>query len=329
MIKITCNRAPNYSSILYGSISSAIDSASTIEGTLERDVPGAGKLCTTWYKVYGDLKSGVTPLVALHGGPGIPHDYLISLADLTALYAIPLVLYDQLGCGNSTHLPEKSGDGAFWTEDLFLAELDALLKHLEIQDHYDLLGHSWGGMFGARHAVRQPKGLRRLIISDTPAAAKLWVESVSVLLKTLPKETQETLLKHEAAGTYDAPEYKEAVFAFYKKYMCRLETWPEALTAAFGLMEEDPTVYMTMWGSSEFHVKGTLKGWSILDELHKISVQTLLLNARYDEAQDVCVQPFFKGISKVKWYTFAESGHMPHWDEREHYVEVVAEFLKQ
>ena len=28
----------------------------------------------TWYRVTGDLASGLTPLVILHGGPGRTHD---------------------------------------------------------------------------------------------------------------------------------------------------------------------------------------------------------------------------------------------------------------
>jgi pimeloyl-ACP methyl ester carboxylesterase len=71
-----------------------------------------------------------------------------------------------------------------------------------------------------------------------------------------------------------------------------------------------------------------LKSWDIIDSLHKIKTPTLLLNSRYDEAQDSAVQPFFDKIDKAKWYTFSESSHMPHWEERDHYMEVVGHFLR-
>lgn len=60
-------------------------------------------------------------------------------------------------------------------------------------------------------------------------------------------------------------------------------------------------------GPSEFYVTGTLKIWSIINELHKISVPTLLTNGAFDEATDAVVTPLFKGIPKVKWVTFAVS----------------------
>ena len=30
----------------------------------------------TYYRIVGDMNSGKTPLLALHGGPGMAHDYL-------------------------------------------------------------------------------------------------------------------------------------------------------------------------------------------------------------------------------------------------------------
>lgn len=163
----------------------------TVTGTVDFDA-GAGKPCQTWYQVYGDLKSDKTPVVAIHGGPGSTHHYILSMVDLFAIYGIPIVFYDQLGNGNSTHLPEKSGDaGSFWTEQLFLDELDNLLRHLGIQDNYSLLGQSWGGMLASRHASRRPKGLQRLIISDSPANMRLFEKGAhDDLIPKLPPDVR-------------------------------------------------------------------------------------------------------------------------------------------
>jgi hypothetical protein len=42
----------------------------------------------------------------------------------------------------------------------------------------------------------------------------------------------------------------------------------------------------------------------------------------------VCA-PFFRGIEEIKWIKFAESRHMPHWEERESYMQVVESFLRE
>lgn len=162
----------------------------TMEGEVEFTVSGVDKLCKTWYKVFGDLKSSSRPLVALHGGPGVVHNYLLALSDLATTHSIPVVLYDQLGNGRSTHLPDKMGDEAFWTEELFITQLKALLSHLDIEDDFDLLGHSWGGMVSARFATSHPPGLKHLVLASSPASMQLWVEAANRLRSKLPEDVQ-------------------------------------------------------------------------------------------------------------------------------------------
>ncbi|TCO42208.1 L-proline amide hydrolase [Kribbella antiqua] len=219
----------------------------------------------TWYRITGDLESGVTPLVVAHGGPGATHLYLLSLtafADPDGP-ARPVIHYDQLGCGNSTHLPDA--DPSYWNVDLFLDELDNLLDHLGIADSYHLLGQSWGGMLASEHAVRRSAGLKRLVISNSPASMPLWLEAAAALRAELPAEVEETLRKHEEAETTDSPEYAAAMKVFYDRHVCRVVPNPPEVAAAFASIEENPTVYHTMNGPSEFHVIGSMKDWSIVD----------------------------------------------------------------
>lgn len=230
-------------------------------GEVPFDVPGAGKECKTWYTVFGDLSSSSPsspsnsrPLVILHGGPGACHNYMLPLQDLAAApYHIPaVILYDQLGNGHSTHLRDKRLDTSFWTVDLFMAELDNLLSHLKIADDYDLLGQSWGGMLGSMWAMADPakykgiKGMKRLIISNSPASMELWVEACNELRKSLPAEIEETLKKHEKDGTYEDPAYEKAVLFFYKRHLCRVVPFPQCVTDSLDWIKEDDTVYFTM-----------------------------------------------------------------------------------
>lgn len=75
------------------------DPLKVTEGEVEFVVPAAGKICKTWYKVVGALGGPTSchPLVALHGGPGVNHAYLLVLSDLTRAHGIPLIVYDQIG----------------------------------------------------------------------------------------------------------------------------------------------------------------------------------------------------------------------------------------
>jgi L-proline amide hydrolase len=278
----------------------------------------------TWYRVTGDLSHGV-PLVLLHGGPGAAHDYLDSLTRL-ASEDRAVIHYDQVGCGLSTHLPEAPKE--FWTVQLFLDELCALLTHLGIADNYDVLGQSWGGMLGAEHAITRPRGLRKLILSNSPASIALWVSEANRLRAALDPVTQERLTRYEALAEYDNPEYLEAVQVFYDRHVCRVIPNPEEVQRSFRQMGEDPTVYMTMNGPTEFHCIGSLVDWSVVDRVHQIEVPTLLLSGYYDEATPATVQPFRDAIPDVRWHIFENSSHMPFVEEPEAFDAVVLNFLQ-
>jgi L-proline amide hydrolase len=278
----------------------------------------------TWYRLTGELSTGTTPLVVLHGGPGAAHNYTLRIAGL-AERGRPVIHYDQLGIGNSTHLPQMGAD--FWTVGLFLDELDNLLAALGIIDGYHILGQSWGGMLAAEHAVRRPAGLKALVIANSPASMELWVSEANRLRELLPPEVQQTLLAHEKAGTTDHPDYREAEQVFNARHVCRIVPNPPEVAASFALIDADPTVYHTMNGPNEFHVVGTLRDWSVIDRLDRIAAPTLLVSGRYDEATEATVQPFADRIPDVRWEIFPNSSHMPHVEEEEAYLRLVGAFL--
>ena len=279
----------------------------------------------TWYRVTGKLEGQKPPLVTLHGGPGAAHNYLERFSRL-ADAGRAVVHYDQLGVGRSTHLREQGEK--FWQVGLFVDELDNLLGHLGMRGRYHLLGQSWGGMLAAEHAVRQPAGLRALVICNSPASMELWVREADRLRAALPPEVQATLKRHEAAGTTDSDEYNAAVRVFYDRHLCRVP-WPAELEASFAAIAEDPTVYHTMNGPSEFHVIGTIKDWSIIDRLDRIRAPTLLISGRHDEATPAVVQPFADRIKQVRWRVFENSSHVPHIEETEACLAAVADFLAE
>ncbi|KAF9501314.1 hypothetical protein BDN71DRAFT_1549123 [Pleurotus eryngii] len=113
-------------------------------------------------------------------------------------------------------------------------ELDNLLVRLGIEPNFDFLGKSWGGMLASTHAaLSRPEGMTHLIIANSPASMALWVKSASILFDGLPDEVKEGLSRLEKEGKYKAEEYQDGMSVFYKKYVCRLDPWPEEVLEAF------------------------------------------------------------------------------------------------
>ena len=280
----------------------------------------------TWYRVTGDPKAAGPALVVVHGGPGSTHDYLLNLAAFGGPERA-VVHYDQIGNGGSSHLPDRGPE--FWTVDLFLDELDNLLNRLGIADDYVLFGQSWGGMLAAKHAAAAPAGLRALIIANSPASYRLWRQEMKVLRALLPPGVDDELARHENAGTTDSQEYLQAMGVFYDRYVCRMRPWPRDFMASLMEISNDPTVYHTMNGPSEFHVIGTLRDWSVEDCIAGITVPALLISGRHDEATPVTVQPYADLIPDVRWEIFEESSHLPHLEEPERFTRVLTGFLNE
>jgi L-proline amide hydrolase len=301
------------------------EAAQMVETSLVQEGTIPFKGYETWYRIVGGGEEpGKFPLLCLHGGPGAAHDYLESLAAM-ADTGRRVIFYDQLGCGRSS-LPEAKPE--MWTVDLFVEEVDAVRRALGL-DRIHLLGQSWGGMLGMEYALTQPEGLESLTVASSPASMIQWVEEANRLREDLPPEVQQTLLKHEAEGTVDSPEYEEAMNVFYARHVCRAEPAPEYVQRTFSAIARNPEVYHTMNGPSEFHVVGTLKTWDIIPRLGEIRVPSLVTSGRHDEATPLIAETVHKGIPGSEWIIFEESSHMAHAEEPERYMQVLDDFLSR
>jgi proline-specific peptidase len=277
----------------------------------------------TWYRVVGDREApGKLPLLLLHGGPGAAHDYLEALEAMAAT-GRRVIFYDQLGCGNSG-LPEPAPD--LWTVKLYVEEIDVVRRFLGL-DRVHLLGHSWGGMLAMEYALVQPAGLASLTIASSPASMPQWVAEANGLRSALPPDVQQTLVEHEAAGSTDSSAYEEAVMVYYRRHLCRTDPWPDGVLRTFAKLQQNPEVYNTMNGPSEFHVVGTLRDWSVVDRLGEIDVPTLVTSGRYDEATPVIAETVHQGIAGSEWVIFEQSAHCAHAEETERFCTVLDGFL--
>ena len=234
-----------------------------------------------------------------------------------------VIFYDQLGCGLSS-LPEPHPE--MWTVELYIEEVENVRRALGL-DRIHLLGQSWGGMLAMSYVLTRPVGIASLTVASSPVSMRQWVAEANKLREELPPDVQLTLLKHEADGTYEDPEYLAAVNVFYHRHVCRVDPYPEFVQRSFDKLGANPEVYLTMNGPSEFHVIGTLKDWDIRSRLGEIDAPTLVTSGRYDEATRVIAGTVHDGIAGSEWVVFEESAHMAHAEEPVRYVEVLAEFL--
>ncbi len=138
------------------------------------------------------------PIIAVNGGPGLSHAYMMQ-NDLWQRVAARrlVILYDQRGTGASKHMQP----GAPQSMEAQIADLDAVRKALALEQ-VAVLGDSYGGMIAMAYAAAHPEHVARLILSDS--AAPSWKGLVHLLPQVFPD--QEERGEKEAARLAADPE---------------------------------------------------------------------------------------------------------------------------
>ncbi|KAK7039401.1 proline-specific peptidase [Favolaschia claudopus] len=287
----------------------------TESGRAPFTLPFDGTRAETFYMVFGNLQtSQQIPLVVCHGGRAT-HHYLKSLSQITEEYSIPVVLYDQLGFGLSSHFPREAGNASFWTIDVLVEQLRQLINYLGIQNDIEL---------ASKPALRV--GLRKLVLWSPAASTKLLEESMKQRREMLPADIRETLVKHETEGTTDSDEYGKAMLASMHENFCRLEVWPDELLESFSYSDKDSDAGSTLFGISPLAITGSTKDWSSLQTAHFITVPTMIMNGQYDWS-DEALQPLLSSIPVVEWVKFADSSHLLHFEETEKFMKTLSTWL--
>lgn len=281
---------------------------------------------STWYRVVGNLNSKKTPAVVLHGGPGAPHNYVVGIVHLIAMTGRPVIVYDQIGSGQSTHLKDKPQE--FWTVDLFKEELALLLKELKVSKKYILIGQSWGGFLAFAHAVDKAKGLKGLIIANSLASVPKWLPEIERLVSELPTVHRKAVQKSLKEGNFTSPEFTAAYDYFTAQHLVRVPM-PNEVSEAFGQLAENPTVYEAMWGPAEFAPIGSLRTWDVEDQLKNIKVPTLLINGKFDEITPKTQKRLVKKIKGAEWVCLPFSSHLSWVEEPAAWIDAVDSFLKR
>ena len=275
-----------------------------------------------FFKSFGEPKKGT--VLCLHGGPGSAHDGGICMARLSE-DGYRVVFYDQLGCGKS----DQPQDQSLFTVERYVEEVERVRQVLDLGKVH-LYGHSWGGMLNLAYAIKYTSNLRSLLVSSgTPStplcAAEMWRRR-----SELPHDLQETLAKYEREGDYWNDDYLKAMDQVYKRHVCRLDPWPPSVRSLVESKRRGgpAMVYRLMWGPNEFFPVGTLRYWDVTDQLHKITVPTLITVGRYDEVTPKNAEVLNREIRGSRCVVFEKSAHASRLEEPERYMEVYRGFLK-
>jgi len=278
----------------------------------------------TYYRIVGDLDSGKAPLVLLHGGPGSTHNYFEVLDPLAKEDDRALVMYDQIGCGNSF----IEGHNDYFTAPVWIEELILLREHLGLEQIH-LLGQSWGGMMAIWYACDyKPQGIKSYILTSTLSSAKLWEEEQHRNISYMEPEYRDALMGALENDDYDDPAYLEAldVFMLRHSFPKMDESVPECVRRP---KRSGSTAYLTGWGRNEFTPSGTLSGYEFTDRLCEIETPALVISGQRDLSTPLIAKTMYDNLPNAKWELFQYSRHAPFIEETPKYLRVLKEWLNE
>jgi proline-specific peptidase len=280
-----------------------------------RDGTIAGRHGSIYYRIVGD--SDAVPLLVIHGGPGMSHDYL---RDLDALAdERQVIYYDQIGCGRS----DRPDDTGLWTLAAFADEIDTVRGALGL-DRVHLFGQSAGGWIAIDYALRSPAGLASLHLANTCASIPHFERGVAELRAALPGGAGAVIDACESSGTTTGPEYLAAVGLFNRLHFAGTDDVPAGVHAALRAL--NPAIYRAMVGTG-LTFTGTMTGWDVTDRLGDLDLPVLVTSGRFDEMTPDAVRPMVDAIPGARWRLFEESAHLPMVTETDAFIRATREFL--
>ncbi|EQD64806.1 proline-specific peptidase [mine drainage metagenome] len=260
-------------------------------------------------------------LLTMHGGPGMTHDYLLPLADLAGK-GITVVFYDQFGCGRS----DEPHDLSKFTIEYGVKEAEELRQKLFEDRKIFLMGSSYGGALALAYSLKHQDKLLGLIVTGGLASVDLTVKEMRRLIENLPEKERDAIKKYGDAEDYTNPEYVDAVWYFYHRHLLRMKDYPAEVMTSLEYGEKR-NVYRIMNGPNEFTITGTIKGWDITGELHKISIPTLITVGKFDEVTPRVARSIHVEIKESHLEIMEGCSHLSMWEDRARYNQILSDFI--
>jgi proline iminopeptidase len=265
------------------------------------------------YETFGTPAAGTLPVIAVNGGPGLSHAYMM-MNDMWQKVAMSrlVVFYDPRGTGASKHIAANARQDM----DAQVADLEAVRAHLGL-DKVALVGDSFGGLISMAYAVAHPEHVARLVLSDSAPPA--WKSMVHLLPQTFPDIEQEDQQDAKNLGA----DSDAAARAGLRNHMRMIFYSPEKrdeYVARMGDLGFEPAV-------GEAVSKATEK-IDLTADLARFNFPTLVISGRYDmNVAPLTAWNMAHEIPGAKLVFFEHSSHLPSYEEPERYQKVLEDFL--
>ncbi len=261
------------------------------------------------------------PIVVLHGGPGIFHDYLVPhFKKIAENYEV--IFYDQRACGQTAFPSDTSSINIV----SYVEDLEAIRTYLKIEK-LNLLGHSWGALLAMKYGVKYPDNLNRLmLVSPAPANTNYFDETFANMQQKRSeadtKELIETMMSSEFANR-EKNAFRKVVLLGDKTNLAD-QTKIEEL---YKPMEFSETTANSMLIVNSL-LERTYFNLDITNEgLNKITCSTIIILGDLDNVPFNSAQAIQDSFKNCKLKVLKKCGHYPFFESPKEFNTALNDFL--
>jgi proline iminopeptidase len=267
---------------------------------------------TLYFEVYG--KDDGEAILFIHGGPGLGD----CRADVKAFSQLgdqyKLVFLDMRGSGRSEANPP-------FTHEQWTADIDGLRQQLNL-DKIIIHGGSYGGFLSLEYVLRYPQNVTYVMLRDTSSNNNHHHLSITKALDSdLPGITKQMLERLFGGKVRSNEEFKKMFAAILPLYTVEYDVEQAH-------RQLDRIYYHYQTHNYAFHEN--MPKYNIAHRLKDIKVPVLVSVGRYDWVTPiVCSEEITTEIKQSTLHIFEKSGHSPHVEENDKYLQLVRDFLQK
>lgn len=271
-------------------------------------------------KLYVKEIGNGSPIIVVHGGPGLNHSYFLPhLNSLAKKYRV--IFYDQRACGNSS----GDLDSTQMNLDLFVEDIEAIRESLNL-GKISILAHSWGGLVAMKYAVKYSKNISSLILSNSvsPKFGEFEKETNQRLKLRISKE--DSLLRSDILKSAD---FKSGDLNYYTK-LFKLSFKPSFYyRSSLNKMQLILPPDFLSKRKVLFYMSKDLSGYDFYPDLKNITCKTLIIHGAYDGMPLELSKKIQGSIANSKLVVIKNAGHFPFIDRQKKYNYIVNHFIYQ
>lgn len=269
---------------------------------------------------YFRIKGKGKPMLILHGGPGLSHNYMFPYFDeLAADYQ--LIFFDQRGSGK-TDFPK---DTSSINMDAFVEDIEAIRNHFNIEK-ITLLGHSWGSILALNYAAKYQNNVNQLVlVSPAPANTNFYETMVSNMHKKRTEEETKELVQIMMSKAFDKRETD--IFTKAMKIGDKVNLYePSKIDELYDLHNYSQETATKFWFTSNL-MERHFFNYNIADKIKDISIPTLIVIGDMDNVPFASSQLISDNLKNARMEVIKSTGHYPFFEANKAFVKVLKDYF--